>query len=214
MAAQALLSPPDGTPSHVYKGKVTPIPAEHEDEPSSASNPISGDTEGTGLEQKREHMYVLAAMVSNLQEKFCISPLSKPLDGQMRLLHFGPMEGEKVMRVMGECGPFFAAPPPLGLFFGICYLSCRQNLLPPQNPKETTKTNTPPPPPTELASTTQTHTSEPGITYLPISGLRIDFEEPDARWRRVCVDGKIVVVSQGGWVTVLREEGGRLELIV
>ena len=102
MAAKELLSPSDGSPSHVYKGKVTPIPAIHEHEPSSASNPISEDAGEIGLQDEGEHMYVLATMVSNLQEKFCISPLSKPLDGQMRLLHFGPMEVEKVMRVMGE----------------------------------------------------------------------------------------------------------------
>ena len=51
---------------------------------------------------RREHMYVLATMVSNLQEKLRISPLSKPLDGQMRLLHFGPMDAAGVMRVMRE----------------------------------------------------------------------------------------------------------------
>lgn len=96
MAAKELLSPADGSAPHVYKGKVTPIVNS-----SEASKPESGNSL-----PGREHMYILATMVSNLEEKLKISPESRPLDGQMRLLHFGPMTAERVMSIMGKLMAF------------------------------------------------------------------------------------------------------------
>ena len=90
MAANALLSPPDGSSPHAYQGKVTPINDDLNRRRLSAS-PIG-----------QEHMYVLATMVSKLEQRLTISPLSRPLDGQMRLLYFGPMSGERVMSIMGK----------------------------------------------------------------------------------------------------------------
>ncbi|KAI1094840.1 TRM-domain-containing protein [Rostrohypoxylon terebratum] len=46
------------------------------------------------------HAYILVAMVSNLEKTFTISPSSKPLDGQLRLVHFGVVSGEKTMEIM------------------------------------------------------------------------------------------------------------------
>ncbi|KAF7539139.1 hypothetical protein G7Z17_g12475 [Cylindrodendrum hubeiense] len=46
------------------------------------------------------HAYVLATLVSNLERTFTISPASKPLQGQLRLVHFGPVGGERTMDVM------------------------------------------------------------------------------------------------------------------
>ncbi|KAH7145720.1 ATP-NAD kinase-like domain-containing protein [Dactylonectria estremocensis] len=46
------------------------------------------------------HAYVLATLVSNLERTFTISPASKPLQGQLRLVHFGPVGGERTMQVM------------------------------------------------------------------------------------------------------------------
>lgn len=46
------------------------------------------------------HAYVLATLVSNLERTFTISPASKPLQGQLRLVHFGPVGGERTMEVM------------------------------------------------------------------------------------------------------------------
>jgi len=46
------------------------------------------------------HAYILATLVSNLEKTFCISPASQPLDGQLRLVHFGPVDGEKTMEIM------------------------------------------------------------------------------------------------------------------
>jgi diacylglycerol kinase family enzyme len=46
------------------------------------------------------HAYVLATLVSNLERTFTISPDSKPLQGHLRLVHFGPIGGERTMGVM------------------------------------------------------------------------------------------------------------------
>ncbi|TRX98123.1 hypothetical protein FHL15_000768 [Xylaria flabelliformis] len=46
------------------------------------------------------HAYILATPVSNLEKTFCISPASRPLDGQLRLVHFGPVDGAKTMEIM------------------------------------------------------------------------------------------------------------------
>lgn len=44
--------------------------------------------------------YVLATMVSNLEKTFTISPASKPLDGQLRLVHFAGATGQRTMEIM------------------------------------------------------------------------------------------------------------------
>ena len=46
------------------------------------------------------------------------------------------------------------------------------------------------------------HVDEEAVGYKDIEGMRINFDEPDSRWRRVCIDGKIVRVGEGGWVEV------------
>ncbi|KAF9885126.1 hypothetical protein FE257_000703 [Aspergillus nanangensis] len=47
------------------------------------------------------------------------------------------------------------------------------------------------------------HVREEGVSYMEIEKLRIDFHETEERWRRVCVDGKIVAVESEGWVEML-----------
>lgn len=44
--------------------------------------------------------YILVAMVSNMEKTFTISPESRPLDGQLRLVHFGDVGGQKTMEIM------------------------------------------------------------------------------------------------------------------
>ncbi|EGX93322.1 Diacylglycerol kinase, catalytic region [Cordyceps militaris CM01] len=46
------------------------------------------------------HAYVLAALVSNLERTFTISPASRPLDGQLRLVHFAPLGPARTMEAM------------------------------------------------------------------------------------------------------------------
>lgn len=144
-AAKELLSPSDGSPTHKYKGKVSLIKR------------TSAGREFWEPLNRREHMYILATLVSNLEKTLTTSPSSKPLDGQLRLVHFGPIRGDEAMRIM------------------------------------------------EKAYHGGLHVEEDAVGYEDIEGLLINFEEDDSRWRRVCVDGKIVRVNQGGWVEVRRE---------
>ncbi|KAK0704227.1 ATP-NAD kinase-like domain-containing protein [Apiosordaria backusii] len=54
---------------------------------------------GKGEEEGR-YDYVLTTMVPNLEKTFTISPDSKPLEGQLRLVHFGDVGGEKTVEIM------------------------------------------------------------------------------------------------------------------
>jgi diacylglycerol kinase family enzyme len=142
MAAKEALYPADGSPPHPYKANVSIL------------------QNGTWKQlEAKEHMYVLATMVSNLEKTFTISPASKPLDGSLHLVQFGPTSGDEAMRIMG------------------------------------------------LAYQGGKHVEDPSVLYQAIDGLRVQFdgEEHDARWGRICVDGKIVRVEKDGWVEVKKE---------
>ncbi|KAI0411988.1 ATP-NAD kinase-like domain-containing protein [Xylaria grammica] len=60
----------------------------------------SGKSFGLDRLDRDRHAYILATPVSNLEKTFCISPASQPLDGQLRLVHFGPVDGTKTMEIM------------------------------------------------------------------------------------------------------------------
>jgi len=146
MAAKDLLAPSDGSPPHPYKGQITLF---------------TKDDQGKEVQKaldRPDHMYILATMVSNLEEKLTISPESKPLDGQLRLLHFGSISSAEVMRILG------------------------------------------------LAFQGGQHVKDEVVRYDAIEGMRIKFDEEDGRWRRVCVDGKIIQVGKGGWVEVRKNK--------
>lgn len=142
MAAKEALYPADGSLPHPYKARVSVLKG------------------GTWKQlEAEEHMYVLATMVSNLEKTFTISPSSKPLEGNLHLVQFGPTSGDEAMRIMG------------------------------------------------LAYQDGKHVDDPSVLYEAIDGLRIQFEgkEEDARWRRICVDGKIVRLEKDGWVELKKE---------
>jgi diacylglycerol kinase family enzyme len=155
MAAKEALYPADGSPPHPYKGKISIL----KEDPYAI---VSEGAQWTTLPEE-EHMYVLATMVSHLEQPFCISPATKPLDGSMHLVHFGPRSGDEAMAVMGKA---------------------YQGGL---------------------------HVQEEDVRYESIDGLRIEFEgkEEDGRWRRICVDGKIVRVERDGWVEIRRVGVGK-----
>ncbi len=44
------------------------------------------------------------------------------------------------------------------------------------------------------------HIEEEAVGYQEIEAMRIDFKEDDERWRRICIDGKIIAVEEGGWL--------------
>ncbi|EXJ92852.1 hypothetical protein A1O3_01406 [Capronia epimyces CBS 606.96] len=52
-----------------------------------------------------EQSYVLATMVSNLEEHFKISPATKPLDGTLRLVSIGPEPASEITRLLGQVYP-------------------------------------------------------------------------------------------------------------
>jgi diacylglycerol kinase family enzyme len=150
MAAKAALYPEDGSLPHKYRGRVS----------------VLHGSEWRELEEQ-EHAYVLATFVSNLEKNFTISPASKPLDGKLRLIHFGPMSGDEVMAVMTE------------------------------------------------AYKQGNHVEDHRVRYEEIDGLRIVFDnsEEDGRWRRICVDGKIIRVEKGGWVELVKEDTHVLDIV-
>ncbi|KAH7138807.1 ATP-NAD kinase-like domain-containing protein [Dendryphion nanum] len=150
MAAKEALYPADGSPPHPYKAQVSIL---------------KGDD--WRLVEEEEHMYVLATLVSNLEKTFTISPSSKPLDGSLHLVHFGPTSGDEAMRIMG------------------------------------------------LAYQGGKHVEDPAVRYESIEGLRIQFDgrEDDERWRRICIDGKIVRVEKDGWVEVRKQTKRVLDVV-
>jgi Diacylglycerol kinase catalytic domain len=94
-AAQSLLSPADGSSAHVYHGVV-----------STLHHSQAGEEEWRPLRERdgnvrKLHMYILATLVSNLEEGFTISPASEPLDGKIRLVSIGDIGVEEVVRVLG-----------------------------------------------------------------------------------------------------------------
>ena len=153
MAAQELLKPSNGSESHHYRGRI------------SLTNKDANGREYITRMDRKEHMYILATLVSNLEQSLAISPASKPLDGQLRFMHFGVLPSDEIMRILG------------------------------------------------LAFAGGKHVQDGAVGYKSIEALRIDFDEPDGRWRRVCVDGKIIRVGEGGWVEVRREGRDVLDLI-
>jgi len=154
LAAKELLYPSDGSKPHHYMGRVTLFRMNE------------GGREYPEYLDRSEHMYILATLVSNLEERFMISPHSKPLDGQLRLIHFGALSSEEILRILG------------------------------------------------LASTGGGHIRDAKVGYQIIEGLRIDVNESNSRWRRICVDGKIVQLGVGGWVEVRKESHNVLNLVI
>lgn len=156
IAAKENLFPPEGEP-HRYCGKVSVL----------RRDAYSGELVWQPLAEREEHAYVLVTMVSQFEKGFTISPETKPLDGRMMVVHFGPMAGEDIMNIM------------------------------------------------EGAYDGGRHVFDGAVGYEGIDGLRIEFDgrEKDARYRRICVDGKIVAVDEYGWVEVTKSEEQPIDLI-
>ncbi|GME63967.1 uncharacterized protein LTHEOB_5357 [Neofusicoccum parvum] len=153
MAAKEALYPAGGSEPHRYRANVSVL---------RKTQDGKADWEAVS---RQEHAYVLATLVSNLEKTFNISPHTQPLDGHLRLVHFGPMASDEVMRVMG------------------------------------------------LAYQEGKHVDEDAVSYDDVEGVRIEFVEDEDRWRRVCVDGKIVLVEQGGWVEARKAESGEERVV-
>ncbi|GAM91462.1 hypothetical protein ANO11243_095120 [Dothideomycetidae sp. 11243] len=57
------------------------------------------------------------------------------------------------------------------------------------------------------------HIGKENVGYHTIDQLEITFDEPDEKWRRVCVDGKIVKVERGGFLRLTTEEDGLVDIV-
>ncbi|KAK7447519.1 diacylglycerol kinase catalytic domain-containing protein [Colletotrichum acutatum] len=107
--------------------------------------------------------YALAAMVSNLEKTFTIAPDSGPLQGKLKLVHFGAVGGEKTMEIM-------MAAYKEGAHVGMTW--------------------------------TDAEGREDYLGYEDAEEVRVTIGESDPRWRKVCVDGTIVEIPEGGWMSV------------
>lgn len=160
MAAKEALFPKDGGAPHVYRGKVsvalpTTSDADGKDNGEETWTPLRTD------DMADQHTYLLATFMAQLEKGFLISPASKPLDGKLRLVSFGPVSGEEAMGIMTKA------------FQG------------------------------------GGHVEDPRVGYQEVKAVKIEVDEKEERWRRICVDGKIVVSEEGGWVEVraVEQEG-------
>ncbi|KAI1107753.1 TRM-domain-containing protein [Jackrogersella minutella] len=133
--------------------------------------------DGTQLQRldRDRHAYILVAMVSNLEKKFTISPSSKPLDGKLRLVHFGAVSGQKIMEIMAQA------------YNGGKHVNMKW---------------------------TNEDGKEEGVGYDEAGVVKITTLEEDARWRKVCIDGTIVELPQGGTMSVKTERKPHLQILV
>ncbi|KOS18284.1 hypothetical protein ESCO_002953 [Escovopsis weberi] len=95
MVAQDLLRE-----SHAYLAAVRARrPREAEEQQQQGQQ---GQLDGLAVASRDplRHGYVLVTPLSNLERAFAISPASRPLDGKLRLVHFGDIGGARTMDVM------------------------------------------------------------------------------------------------------------------
>lgn len=120
---------------------------------------------------RETHGYVLSSMVSNLERTFTVSPASKPLDGKLRIVHFGPVGRERCMEAMMKA------------YDGGKHVDLKWD-------------------------------DGQEVGYEEIAGVKVHVREENERWRKVCIDGTIVDIPQGGTMTVTPQEKGRLQVLV
>ncbi|KAH8164870.1 hypothetical protein CIB48_g3371 [Xylaria polymorpha] len=168
MVAQELLKE-----SHAYRATV-----------EIARSTSRGETANTTRLDRDRHAYILATPVSNLEKTFCISPASQPLDGQLRLVHFGPVNGAKTMEIMTAA------------YDGGKHVDMRWEAT------------------TVDGQSREEQTDTDGVGYEDISEVRITTHEEDARWRKVCIDGTIVEIPTGGCMIVSKETRRHLRVLV
>lgn len=90
MVAKDLLNPDDGSGPHRYKGRLT----------HRYKDGIKHVVDDQG-DVSREHGYLLATFCSKLDANFTISPHSRPLDGRLMLVRFGPQnDAQEVWRLL------------------------------------------------------------------------------------------------------------------
>ena len=158
LAAKENLFPTDGGPVHLYEGELR------------LSEATSGAGDKGRVLAPRGFNYLLATFCAQLEKEFYVSPASKPLDGQLRVVAFGDLEsGQDIIDLMTKAY---------------------------QGGK---------------------HVDDPKVSYKSVGSLTVTgFKDKEERWRRVCIDGRILVVEPGSTVTVWKEsiEKSILDLVV
>lgn len=189
-AAQSLLYPGDGSPTHLYRGVVSTLhfSPDHnkngggggDDDDSNNNNngrraevwrPIR-ESDGT---VRKLHTYILATMVSNLEDRFTISPASEPLDRRLRLVSIGAVGAEELVRLLG-----------------LAYQGGKhvEDALVRYEEVEGLR----------IEFDEEDVDDECAADDADDEGQRN--WNSKGKWRRVCVDGSIVECPKGGWVEV------------
>ena len=60
------------------------------------------------------------------------------------------------------------------------------------------------------------HVDDPNVLYEEVDGLKIEFDGREIcdRWRRVCIDGKIVVLEANGWIEIVNNSRPVIEITI
>ncbi|KAH6659847.1 ATP-NAD kinase-like domain-containing protein [Truncatella angustata] len=135
---------------------------------------VSRDGSTQSQLDREKHAYILATLVSNLEKTFTISPASRPLDGQLRLVHFGPVPAKKVMDIMIQA-----------------YNNGKHVDMEWEGTKGETEK----------------------VGYVDVQDVKVTTHEKDARWRKVCIDGTIVEIPEGGSMAVTTETKHHLQVL-
>lgn len=104
MVANNLLNPADQSGPHSYQGVLT-VGSSADDEGHDVQRmERKYMTIGFPADevQRKEHGYILATFCSKLDANFTVSPHSKPLDGCLRIVHFGPENAQEIWRLFGN----------------------------------------------------------------------------------------------------------------
>lgn len=144
----------------------------------------TGRTSNDGSDMSERFMYVLSTMVSNLEKTFTVSPESRPLDGQLRLVSFGAIGPEKTMALM-------QAAYDNGNHVNYTWASF-DNVKGEQGKAVNDKV----------------------VGYDKAEEIKITIREEDRRWRKVCIDGTIVEIPQDGWMHVRKTDRSRFRVLV
>ncbi|KAI6359670.1 hypothetical protein MCOR25_006995 [Pyricularia grisea] len=179
MAAAELLKT-----AHAYQ-VVVDVRSEADDSEWMRIHPtLPKDPTGDSINESRERfMYVLSTLVSNLEKTFTISPESRPLDGQLRLISFGAVGAEKTLELMQAA------------YNGGKHVDCTWSSS--DNTVEDTQTG-----------------NDKVVGYNKVEEFKITIQEEDPRWRKVCIDGTIVEIPQGGWMHVRKTGKSRFRVLV
>lgn len=173
--------------------------------PEQQSKPMAATTTTTTTKTRKiardRHAYILATLVSNLEKTFTISPASRPLDGRLRLVHFGDVGGPRTMDVM------------MRVYDGGKHVGMRFD----EKEKENENENEDEEGVKRKVEGGGEEEEEHVVGYEEVAEVRVTTREPDARWRKVCIDGTIVELPLGGTMTVTVEgkgEAAHLQILV